>query len=89
MDVTDPTFYFPEDARTDIRNLLTQRALQHFMKLCDDCRDPHTVSWLNAYLLHPTTVTAVEHQQPSSIMNYYGTGSKFLEEHFAGRWVRV
>eukprot|EP00751_Fragilariopsis_kerguelensis_P034694 CAMPEP_0170970008 /NCGR_PEP_ID=MMETSP0735-20130129/44321_1 /TAXON_ID=186038 /ORGANISM="Fragilariopsis kerguelensis, Strain L26-C5" /LENGTH=98 /DNA_ID=CAMNT_0011389593 /DNA_START=1 /DNA_END=293 /DNA_ORIENTATION=- len=54
-DVTDPAFYLHDDARTDIRNLLTQRSIQQFMKLCEECRDPHTVAWLNAYVLHPTS----------------------------------
>lgn len=32
--------------RTDVRNFLTQRALQAFIELLIDCRDPHTVRWL-------------------------------------------
>jgi hypothetical protein len=31
-----------DDARTDIRNLLTQRAIQSFMRLLEECRDPHS-----------------------------------------------
>ena len=33
-------------ARTDVRNLLTQRAVQSFIFLLNSCRDPHTVRWL-------------------------------------------
>merc|ERR1712238_528111 len=84
LDKTDTTFYLQDDARTDIRNLLTQRSIQQFMKLCEDCRDPHTVSWLNDYLLHPTDSNTAVEQQQYSIMDYYGTGSKFLEDHFQG-----
>lgn len=32
--------------RTDVRNFLTQRSLQSFINLCIECRDPHTVGWL-------------------------------------------
>ena len=33
-------------ARTDVRNFLTQRAIQSFICLLDHCRDPHTVAWV-------------------------------------------
>lgn len=32
--------------RTDVRNFLTQRAFQSFIFLLIQCRDPHTVQWL-------------------------------------------
>ena len=32
--------------RMDVRNFLTQRAIQSFLCLLDSCRDPHTVRWL-------------------------------------------
>jgi hypothetical protein len=35
--------------RTDFRNFLTQRAIQSFLKLCIECRDPHTVKWLEDF----------------------------------------
>jgi len=35
--------------RTDIRNFLTQRSLQSFMHLCMQCRDPHTVKWMETF----------------------------------------
>jgi hypothetical protein len=35
--------------RTDLRNFLTQRALQSFIRLCMECRDPHTVKWLEDF----------------------------------------
>ena len=31
-----------DDERTDIRNLLTQRSIQSFMRLLEECRDPHS-----------------------------------------------
>jgi hypothetical protein len=33
-------------ARTDVRNFLTQRAIQSFVYLLNQCRDPHTVNWM-------------------------------------------
>lgn len=36
-------------ARTDVRNFLTQRAIQSFMTLLVSCRDPHTVKWLEEF----------------------------------------
>lgn len=35
--------------RTDFRNFLTQRSLQSFIHLCIECRDPHTVKWLEDF----------------------------------------
>lgn len=35
--------------RTDVRNFLTQRSLQSFIQLCMECRDPHTVKWLEDF----------------------------------------
>jgi hypothetical protein len=35
--------------RTDLRNFLTQRSLQSFVHLCIQCRDPHTVKWLEDF----------------------------------------
>lgn len=35
--------------RTDFRNFLTQRALQSFLHLLMECRDPHTVKWLEDF----------------------------------------
>ena len=58
------------------------------MKLCEDCRDPHTVAWLNDYVFAPDLVE--EYGGGTTIFDYGllrdGTGSKFLEEHFQGRW---
>ena len=33
-------------ARTDLRNFLTQRSIQSFLYLLDQCRDPHTAAWV-------------------------------------------
>lgn len=35
-------FLTDDDPRTDIRNLLTQRSIQSFMRLLEECRDPHS-----------------------------------------------
>ena len=32
--------------RTDVRLFLTQRAIQSFIHILIECRDPHTVRWL-------------------------------------------
>lgn len=32
--------------RTDVKNFLTQRAIQSFIFLLVQCRDPHTVRWM-------------------------------------------
>lgn len=32
--------------RTDVNNFLTQRAIQSFIFLLEQCRDPHTVRWM-------------------------------------------
>jgi len=37
-------------ARTDVRNLLTQRSIQSFMFLAEECRDPHTGKWIEEFL---------------------------------------
>lgn len=50
-------------ARTSVRNLLTQRAVQSFIELLISCRDPHTVQWLQSNLL----VSNLEH--------FHGTGA--------------
>lgn len=36
-------------ARTDVRNFLTQRALQSFIHLLVETRDPHTVTWMEDF----------------------------------------
>ena len=36
-------------ARTDIRNLLTQRSIQSFIYLLIETRDPHTVTWMENF----------------------------------------
>lgn len=64
-----------DDARTDIRNLLTQRSIQSFMRLCEECRDPHSAKWIQEDFL----------QQKGNLLGYHGTGAKFIED-FGGRW---
>jgi hypothetical protein len=50
-------------ARTDVRNFLTQRAIQSFMFLLHSCRDPHTVRWLE----HTYGFT--------NLLEYHGSGA--------------
>lgn len=40
-------------ARTDVRNFLTQRAIQSFVFLLAQCRDGHTASWIEVRLPRP------------------------------------
>jgi len=49
--------------RTDIRNFLTQRSIQSFVYLLNQCREEHTVRWLEKTL------------DFTSIDNFHGTGA--------------
>jgi hypothetical protein len=40
-------------ARTDVRNFLTQRAIQSFVFLLEQCRDGHTASWIEVRFPRP------------------------------------
>jgi len=62
------------DARTDIRNLLTQRSIQSFLRLCEECRDPHSAKWITDFL-----------RTSPNLVDFHGTGSKFLED-YGGLW---
>ena len=53
--------------RTDINSFLQQRSIQSFMFLLDQCRDPHTVMWLEQFGNH------------KNFLSYHGTGA--LVEH--------
>jgi len=44
-------FLTDDDPRTDIRNLLTQRSIQSFMRLLEECRDPHSAKCKNVVFL--------------------------------------
>lgn len=61
------------DDRTDVQNLLTQRAIQSFCFLLDNCRDPHSVKWIEDFL-------GTRNQ-----LNYHGTGAGYIER-FGGKW---
>ena len=39
-------FWVRNKARTDIRNFLTQRSIQSFAYLLNQCREEHTIRWL-------------------------------------------
>ena len=57
------------------------------MKLCEDCRDPHTVAWLNDYVFAPDLVE--EYGGETTIFDYgllQGRDREFLEDYFQGRW---
>jgi hypothetical protein len=50
-------------ARTCVRQFLTQRALQSFMFLLAECRDPHTCAWIEDFT------------QTKNMLLYHGTGA--------------
>eukprot|EP00532_Pseudo-nitzschia_australis_P001604 CAMPEP_0168197382 /NCGR_PEP_ID=MMETSP0139_2-20121125/21109_1 /TAXON_ID=44445 /ORGANISM="Pseudo-nitzschia australis, Strain 10249 10 AB" /LENGTH=371 /DNA_ID=CAMNT_0008121799 /DNA_START=148 /DNA_END=1263 /DNA_ORIENTATION=- len=56
------------DSRIDVRNLLTQRAIQSFMFLCEECRDPHSGKWIEDFL------------ETQNLLNYHGTGASFMAD---------
>ena len=37
--------------RTDVRNFLTQRSIQSFFFLLSQCRDPHTITWVEVSIV--------------------------------------
>jgi len=55
--------YVFSKSRTDVRNFLTQRSIQSFVFLLNQCREEHTVRWLEKTL------------DFTSIDNYHGTGA--------------
>jgi hypothetical protein len=61
------------DARTDPRNLLTQRAIQSFMFLCSSVRDPHSGKWIEEFL------------ETRNQLEYHGTGAAYIER-MGGTW---
>jgi len=50
-------------SRTCIRQFITQRAIQSFMFLLGECRDPHSADWIERF--------AVSH----NLIEYHGTGA--------------
>jgi hypothetical protein len=61
------------DSRVDVRNLLTQRAIQSFLFLCESVRDPHSGNWIEDFLESPNQ------------LQYHGTGAAYIE-NFGGTW---
>jgi hypothetical protein len=61
------------DSRVDVRNLLTQRAIQSFLYLLTMCRDPHSGKWIEDFL------------QTRNSLEYHGTGAGYIER-FGGTW---
>jgi len=49
--------------RTCIKNLLTQRSVQTFLFLLSQCRDPHTVKWIE------------EFGNTKNLLSYHGTAA--------------
>lgn len=67
VSVNDKAFRdWSTNPRIDVRNLLTQRAIQSFMFLCEECRDPHSGKWIEEFLGTP------------NLLNYHGTGAGFV-----------
>lgn len=62
------------DARIDVRNFLTQRAIQSFLFLCNSVRDPHSVRWMEEEFL-----------QTRNQLEFHGTGAGYMER-FGGTW---
>ena len=58
-------------ARTCVRHLLTQRAIQSFMYLLLSCRDPHTVQWLQVRKEHELVLRNVPLSQLCHIRPIY------------------
>jgi len=63
------------EARTCIRNFLTQRCLQSFMFLMKEMRDPHTNAWLSDFLGN------------SNLLSFHGSGA--LDLNRFGTWDNV
>ena len=55
-----------QNSRIDVRNLLTQRSIQSFMFLCEECRDPHSGKWIQEFL------------GTKNLLQYHGTGASFV-----------
>jgi len=55
-----------QNSRIDVRNLLTQRSIQSFMFLCEECRDPHSGRWIEDFL------------GTKNLLEYHGTGASFV-----------
>eukprot|EP00534_Pseudo-nitzschia_fraudulenta_P015684 CAMPEP_0201248846 /NCGR_PEP_ID=MMETSP0852-20130820/57979_1 /ASSEMBLY_ACC=CAM_ASM_000632 /TAXON_ID=183588 /ORGANISM="Pseudo-nitzschia fraudulenta, Strain WWA7" /LENGTH=392 /DNA_ID=CAMNT_0047547749 /DNA_START=126 /DNA_END=1307 /DNA_ORIENTATION=- len=55
-----------QDSRIDVRNFLTQRSIQSFIFLCEECRDPHSGKWIEDFL------------GTKNLLAYHGTGASFV-----------
>ena len=66
-----------EDVRTDVRNLLTQRSIQSFMLLCETCRDPHSIKWLEEEFL-----------ETQNSLEYHGTRAGYIQNKFNNLWYK-
>ena len=51
------------NARTCVKSFLTQRAIQSFLFLLEECRDPHSGKWIQEFL------------GLKNILEYHGTGA--------------
>ena len=66
-----------DDVRTDVRNLLTQRSIQSFMLLCETCRDPHSIKWLEEEFL-----------ETKNSLEYHGTRAGYIQNKFDNLWYK-
>jgi hypothetical protein len=65
--------YCNYDSRTDVRNFLTQRAIQSFLYLLETVRDPHSGIWIEEFL------------ETRNSLEYHGTGAGYIKR-FGGTW---
>jgi hypothetical protein len=63
-----------DDPRINILNLLTQRAIQSFMFLCESVRDPHSGKWMQDFF------------ETKNQLEYHGTGASYCTTQFGGTW---
>ncbi|KAG7373433.1 hypothetical protein IV203_034157 [Nitzschia inconspicua] len=63
-----------DDPRINVLNLLTQRAIQSFMFLCESVRDPHSGKWMEDFF------------ETKNQLEYHGTGATYCTTQFGGTW---
>jgi hypothetical protein len=73
---SSPFQEWQKDPRINVLNLLTQRAIQSFMFLCESVRDPHSGKWIEDFL-------GAKNQ-----LEYHGSGATYCctAQKFGGTW---
>jgi hypothetical protein len=73
---SSPYQEWQKDPRINVLNLLTQRAIQSFIFLCESVRDPHSGKWIEDFL-------GTQNQ-----LEYHGTGARYCSttQQFGGTW---